>query len=55
MIPRADIVAVDVNTDQAELFELFSKVQFSRFPIYQDSLDNIIGSIHIKDVDCRAC
>lgn len=50
MIPRADIVAVDVNTEQAELFELFSKVQFSRFPIYQDSLDNIIGSIHIKDV-----
>ncbi len=50
MIPRADIFAIDVNTSQKELLSLLSEKQHSRIPVYQESLDNIIGTIHIKDI-----
>lgn len=50
MIPRADIVAIDINTPQESLMELLSEKQFSRIAIYQETLDDILGSIHIKDI-----
>ncbi len=50
MIPRADIVGISHNITQKELLELLAEKQFSRFPVYKDTLDNIIGAIHIKDI-----
>jgi CBS domain containing-hemolysin-like protein len=50
MIPRADIVAIDSSISNDELFTLLSEKQFSRFPVYRETLDDVIGSIHIKDV-----
>lgn len=50
MIPRVDIIAVDINTGQSDLMALLSDHQFSRFPVYSDQLDEIIGTIHIKDI-----
>ncbi len=50
MIPRADIIAVDINTDQPSLMSLLSDYQYSRFPVFQDNLDNVLGTIHIKDI-----
>lgn len=50
MIPRADIIAVDASISRAELFELLSEKQFSRFPVYRETLDDVIGTLHIKDV-----
>ena len=50
MIPRADIIAVDIDTDQAGLMSLLSEHQFSRFPVYRGQLDDIVGTIHIKDI-----
>lgn len=50
MIPRADIVALEKETTQEELFALLATHQYSRLPVYDDNLDNIIGAIHIKDI-----
>lgn len=50
MIPRADIVAIDKDTSQEDLMALLADKQYSRLPVYQDSMDNIIGTIHIKDI-----
>ncbi len=50
MVPRADIVAISDTTTQKELFELFAEKQYSRLPVYKDTLDNVIGSIHVKDI-----
>lgn len=50
MIPRADIVAVDINTSSQDLFALLTERQFSRLPVYRNSLDNVIGTLHIKDL-----
>ncbi len=50
MIPRANIIAINTDITQKELFNLLSTRQYSRLPVYIDTLDNIIGSIHVKDI-----
>lgn len=50
MIPRADIVCIDENTKANELFLLLSERQYSRIPVYKDTLDHVIGTIHVKDI-----
>ena len=50
MVPRADIIAIEENSSQEQLMKLLSEHQFSRIPVYRDQLDDIIGTIHIKDV-----
>ena len=50
MVPRADIVAIDVSASLDELIALFSQEEHSRLPVYQGNLDNAIGMVHIKDI-----
>lgn len=50
MIPRADIIAVEINTTEKELLSILSEQQHSRLPVYKETMDNIIGTIHIKDI-----
>ncbi|MCR9076753.1 MAG: hemolysin family protein [bacterium] len=50
MVPRADIVAVEQAVNIAELSKLMSDAAHSRVPVYRDSLDDVIGMVHIKDV-----
>ena len=49
-VPRKEIVAVDAAISWDELIALFSEHGHSRMPVYRDTLDNVIGMIHIKDV-----
>lgn len=50
MIPRADIVGVETGSTQKEIFALLAEKQYSRLPVYQGTLDDILGTIHIKDI-----
>ncbi len=50
MVPRADIISIDVNASQEELFSLIAANQVSRLPVYKDTLDDVIGTIHLKDI-----
>jgi len=50
MVPRADIVAIDINTDNKDLFALLASKQYSRIPVYEGSLDEVLGTIHLKDI-----
>jgi len=50
MIPRADIIAIDIETSQKDLLLMLSEKQHSRLPVYRESLDDVIGTIHIKDI-----
>ena len=50
MIPRADIAAIDVSADKESLMQLLAEHQFSRIPVYKETLDDVLGSIHIKDI-----
>jgi len=50
MVPRADIVAVDSSTPIEDVVATVSSAGHSRLPVYRDTLDEVIGLVHIKDV-----
>jgi len=50
MVPRADIVAVDVSASLDDLLALTREKSHSRLPVYRETLDEPIGMVHIKDV-----
>jgi CBS domain containing-hemolysin-like protein len=50
MVPRNDIIAVSDEVTLEALQQLFIQEAHTRMPVYQDSLDNIIGFIHVKDL-----
>jgi CBS domain containing-hemolysin-like protein len=50
MIPRTDIVMLDVNEDMDILIQKFTETGFSKIMIYQDNSDNIIGYVHSSDL-----
>ncbi len=51
--PRVDIEAVAIDADRQTIAEKFSQTGFSRLPIYEDTVDNIVGIIHLKDFYAR--
>ena len=50
MVPRADIVAVERETPLEEIITIMAQEAHSRVPVYRDTLDDVIGMVHIKDV-----
>jgi len=50
MVPRADIIALDIETPLGEAVSLFAEASHSRLPAYRETLDDPVGMIHIKDV-----
>jgi magnesium and cobalt exporter, CNNM family len=50
MIPRTELVGINVDSSYAEVLLLVQQSRHSRFPVYRESLDNIIGIIHSKDI-----
>ncbi|MDE1974509.1 MAG: CBS domain-containing protein, partial [Hyphomicrobiales bacterium] len=50
MVPRADIVAFDVDDPVKDLVAIMSANNYSRLPIYRDTLDDVIGMVHVKDI-----
>lgn len=48
LVPRTDIEAADVESSVAELQKLFVDTKFSRIPVYEESVDNIIGYVNAK-------
>ncbi|MEJ8555235.1 hemolysin family protein [Tepidibacter sp. Z1-5] len=49
MIQRTDVIGVDVESTYEELVEIFQEGHFSRMPIYEESIDDIIGILNVKD------
>jgi putative hemolysin len=50
MTPRPDVVAIRETATVAELKALFREQEYSRFPVYMESLDNIAGFVFVKDL-----
>ncbi|HUQ41698.1 MAG TPA: hemolysin family protein, partial [Candidatus Limnocylindrales bacterium] len=50
MVPRTEIVAVPEDVDLAGLIAMARQTHFSRFPVYRDDLDHIVGVVHVKDL-----
>ena len=49
LTPRVDIKAIEIDETQDEIAELFLSTGFSRLPVYEDDLDNIVGVLNQKD------
>ena len=49
MVPRASIVAAEETSSMRDLLSQFVEANHSRMPIYRESLDDIVGMIHVKD------
>lgn len=52
LTPRVDLVGVDKETPFEEIAKVFEQNPFSRLPVYEESIDNIIGVVHEKDYFC---
>lgn len=50
MIPRVDIIAIPASTTHDELMTFYQERPHTRLPVYQDTLDDIIGFVHMKDM-----
>jgi putative hemolysin len=50
MVRREDMVAVEADADGLEVVELVREAWHSRIPVYQDTLDHVIGIVHAKDL-----
>lgn len=53
MIPRVDIIAVSSDIIYPEIIEVIKNEQFSRMPVYKDSIDNVVGILNTKDLIIR--
>lgn len=64
LTPRTDMIAIDINDDMDSIIETALESPYSRIPVYEDSIDNIIGVLHIgrflrkladnKEIDIRS-
>lgn len=50
MVPGVNVVFADVNNTYTELIDIFRENKFTRIPVYEDTTDNIIGIINMKDL-----
>ncbi len=50
MVPRTEVAAIPYNLSLEEIVKAFQQYGYSRLPVYRDSIDDIIGFIHSKDV-----
>jgi CBS domain containing-hemolysin-like protein len=48
-VPRADIIAIEEKASFADLVALFTEAEHSRIPVYRETLDTIVGMVHIRD------
>ena len=50
MVPRVHMTFADVNSSYEELIEIFREDKFTRLPIFEETTDNVIGTINMKDL-----
>jgi putative hemolysin len=50
MVPRPEVVAIESGATLAALFKLYEADPLSRFPVYKENMDNVVGVVSVKDV-----
>ncbi len=54
MTPRTDVFAIDLKQTKNEILQAISNANYSRIPVYEKTIDNLKGIIHVKDVLIQA-
>ncbi len=62
MVPRTEVVGVEARTPLEEIITLVTQSTFTKFPVFEESLDQVIGIVHVRDLltamqspDCKNC
>jgi len=62
LVPRTEVVGVQVDTPLEEILTLVTQTSYTKFPVYEDSLDQVIGIVQVRDIlsamqspDCKKC
>ena len=50
MVPRMDIIAININSTYGDVIKVIRAEQYSRYPIYNNRIDNIVGILNVKDL-----
>ena len=50
MLPRIDVVFLPEDTSMEDMLDIIVDSGYSRFPVYQETIDNVIGILYVKDV-----
>lgn len=50
MVPRPDVVAIPVDIEFDELNKIILENQYTRYPVYEEDLDHVLGILHVKDI-----
>lgn len=50
MIPRTEVVAVEADIPLEQILSLITESTYTKFPVYDDNLDTILGVVHVKDI-----
>ena len=50
MIPRSDIYGIDISEDIVSIISNFKSTPYTRIPVYEDNIENLLGLIHIKNI-----
>lgn len=50
MLPRTDIIAFNLDTSYEQFIDVMKDEQFSRYPVYRDRIDDIVGVLNVKDL-----
>jgi putative hemolysin len=55
MVPRTYVTAFEIDTPMEEVLKKIAEATHSRYPVYRDNIDNVVGSLHVKDlISCAA-
>jgi CBS domain containing-hemolysin-like protein len=62
MVPRTEVTAVEAEASLEEIIRLTTESTYTKLPVYEESLDQVIGIVHVKDLlkamqgpDCEGC
>ncbi len=50
LVPRVDMVALNMNASQEEIMDLLENCSFTRIPLYEGTIDHCVGMLHVRDV-----
>jgi len=50
MVPRGEIVGIDLDDDWADILSQLTQTVYTRLPVYRESIDNVVGMLHIRSI-----
>ena len=50
MVPRGDIVGIDLDDDWSDILGQLTQTMYTRLPVYRESIDNVVGLLHIRTI-----